>query len=150
MNVIVSIMQADQPIQRMVVSANGGIYGCIVQADRRTMLDPKTVSVGIAVTPAPITEPGDGLVVWSDTTIRIKPVWQDCLIPSRRPLWAIVSDVVAHGVEYPTHGTGCSCMDRFSWEIKAHLYRSLPTTQAGAHLAKARINYIFGMVSRSL
>lgn len=51
------------------------------------------------------------------------------MIPSRRPLYAVLEDIIQHGVENPTHGTNCACMDRFSYELHAHVSRALPEVQ---------------------
>ena len=38
-------------------------------------------------------------------------VWDVSFIPTRRLLADILADVVQHGLDYPSHGTGCICMD---------------------------------------
>lgn len=47
-------------------------------------------------------------------------------IPSERPLYQILLDVTDHPKEYPTHGLCCSCMDRYSYEIRRHITRAVP------------------------
>lgn len=47
-------------------------------------------------------------------------------IPSERPLYAILADVVQHGVDSPSHGVDCVCMDAYAYEIRRHVARVLP------------------------
>lgn len=103
--------------------------------------------------------------------VEIDPSWDYLMIPSNRPLHAIFADIVQHGVDHPNHGTDCSCMDQYSYEIKAHLHRALPEVQRfKAHeanewgdgwiyddesrsanfAARMRISHVLGMVVRSL
>lgn len=50
-------------------------------------------------------------------------------IPSRRPLWEILADVVQHGEECPTHGMNCACVDTYIREVRQHLNRVIPEVE---------------------
>lgn len=58
--------------------------------------------------------------------IQVDHSWDYSMIPSRRPLYAVLEDVVRHGVDNPTHGIDCACLDTFSYELHAHVNRALP------------------------
>lgn len=83
--------------------------------------------------------------------------WDYRWIPSNRPLWAIMQDIVDHGKDFPRHGPGCSCLDRFSYEIKRHISKAVPDIPEGtgdeykiAMDARHRIAHVLGMVGRWL
>lgn len=61
--------------------------------------------------------------------IKIEPTWDYMMIPSERPLYAILGDVVQHGVDHPTHGFNCSCLDEYVYEVRRHVHRALPGDQ---------------------
>lgn len=60
-----------------------------------------------------------------------RPWWQlpQCLMPSERPLYAILGDAIQHGVDNPKHGTDCVCMDAVVWELRRHIDRVLPEVE---------------------
>lgn len=99
----------------------------------------------------------------SKNFVEVQPTWDYLMIPSERPLHAILADIVQHGVDYPTHGVDCSCMDRFSYEVKAHVNRVLPElehrdtgqwatleTRDARMKAGWRIQHVLNMVTRTL
>jgi hypothetical protein len=87
-------------------------------------------------------------------------------IPSSRPLYAILAEAVQHGVDHPTHGYNCACMDNLIREVRVHVHRATPPYRFGvdAHLtedernnawlehlnALDRMRHILGAVSRGL
>jgi hypothetical protein len=86
-------------------------------------------------------------------------------IPSRRPLFEILADVVQHGVDSPTHGVDCACMDKFIRELRIHVHRATPPyvstetisdPEARAVLyrshvdAVSRMGYIFQTLGRTI
>jgi hypothetical protein len=58
--------------------------------------------------------------------IKVDASYDYCLVPSERPLYAILEDAVRHGVENPRHGAGCACMDQITYELHRHVNRALP------------------------
>ena len=58
--------------------------------------------------------------------VSIPPSWDCSYVPSEEPLYAILERVVQHGVENPTHGTNCACMDAYIWEVRRHISRAVP------------------------
>jgi hypothetical protein len=95
------------------------------------------------------------------------------MMPSERPLYAVLEDIVRHGVENPTHGINCACLDTPSYELHAHVNRALPEIEKVwvdpredlgeegffqdipssrfANLdARMRIAHVLGMVARRL
>lgn len=58
--------------------------------------------------------------------VQVPSTWDYCMIPSERPLYAILADIVQHGVDNPMHGTDCACLDQFVYELRAHVNRALP------------------------
>lgn len=50
-------------------------------------------------------------------------------IPSRRPLWEVLADVVAHGEECPSHGINCACVDKYIREVRQHINRVIPEVE---------------------
>jgi hypothetical protein len=61
--------------------------------------------------------------------VQVDHSWDYSMIPSERPLYAVLQDIVRHGVENPTHGTDCACLDTFSYELHAHVNRALPEVE---------------------
>lgn len=60
----------------------------------------------------------------------MKPnIWPRSYVPSARPLWTILADVVAHGEQCPTHGMNCACVDPLIREIRQHLNRVIPEVE---------------------
>jgi hypothetical protein len=86
---------------------------------------PNIVLTLIPMTP---TQPGSRLKDWRWLElVDLEPTpGGRCFIPSARPLWKILGDIVQHGIDYPKHGTGCACLDDFAYEIKAHISRVVP------------------------
>lgn len=58
--------------------------------------------------------------------IEIDPTYDYLMIPSWRPFYAVLEDIVRHGIDNPKHGTNCACLDTFSYELHAHVNRALP------------------------
>lgn len=64
--------------------------------------------------------------------IRVEGEWwrlPHCLVPTNRALWQVLMDAVQHGVDKPTHGADCSCMDSIIWELRRHIDRALPEVE---------------------
>lgn len=86
--------------------------------------------------------------------------WDYRWIPSNRPLWAIMQDIVDHGKDFPRHGPGCSCLDRFLYEMKHHISRAVsmvpPDSEGTGEEYKAvmdgraRIAHVLRLVGRWL
>lgn len=80
------------------------------------------------------------------------------MIPSQRPLWAIVQAIADHGTDNPSHGYNCVCMDGFSLEIRQHVGRGLPEhpplgdRKAMAHywISRERLVHVLRMVTDHL
>jgi len=66
------------------------------------------------------------LVELQVSPIVVEPSWDYLMIPSERPLYEILEQVVAHGVNNPRHGTDCSCLDTYIYEIRRHVIRAVP------------------------
>jgi hypothetical protein len=47
-------------------------------------------------------------------------------IPSDRRLYEILEDAVGHYALNPSHGVGCSCLDKYVRELKQHICRVVP------------------------
>jgi hypothetical protein len=102
-------------------------------------------------------EPGSTL---TDATalgrVVIDPTWDFAYVPSERPLYAILEEVVQHGRDNPTHGTDCVCMDKFSYEVTRHVSRAVPPdTGEGDDVhsrldGRFRIAHILRMVGNKL
>lgn len=89
------------------------------------------------------------------------PVSHDvCYIPSERPLYEILADVAHHQDEFPTHGTDCVCMDKFSYEVRRHVARALGpddedrwtdrTKYDKAFARRMRVRHVLRAAARSL
>jgi hypothetical protein len=61
--------------------------------------------------------------------VKVDPTFDYSMLPSDRPLYAILTDVVQHGVDNPKHGTDCACLDKYIYELRAHVVRALPEIQ---------------------
>jgi hypothetical protein len=48
------------------------------------------------------------------------------VIPSTRTLTEIIREAVQHGVDFPTHGEDCVCMDRLIREVRLQVTAALP------------------------
>jgi hypothetical protein len=97
----------------------------------------------------------------TEPLIQVEHTWDMCYIPSERPLYAILVDVVQHGVDFPTHGSDCVCMDAFSYEVHRHVARALgpgrnletytdPVAWQKCFDARMRIKHILRMASNRL
>ena len=126
------------------------------------LIDIQVAAQAVAVLKA---DPGDRLIdarqlCHSSGRIQVLPTHNYEYIPSARPLWDILADVVQHGVEWPSHGIDCVCMDKFSYEIKHHILRATPkrtedtyqnTDEWESHYrARMRIKHVLRMASNIL
>lgn len=118
-----------------------------------------TIDILVAVTELPKQEPGWSLIDCRHLEIFVKDTrpYEWDYIPSSRPLWQIVQDIVDHGEIYPTHGTNCTCMDKYAQEIKQHIHRALPNTDRTSATAwtdnfdaRSRVSHVLQMVTRGL
>lgn len=93
--------------------------------------------------------------------VDVPVVWDVSFIPSTRTLADILTEVVQHGVDNPSHGTGCVCMDKYVREVRLQVSKVIPpdgrTTEedwaVGVHErleAKARIRHVLMMVERNM
>jgi hypothetical protein len=93
--------------------------------------------------------------------IDVPVVWDVSFIPSNRLLADILAEAVQHGVDFPSHGVDCACMDRLVREIRLQVSKAIPpdgrTTDSDwakpIHdriTAKARIRSILRMMERNL
>lgn len=76
-----------------------------------------------------VADPGDCLrdATGVDRKLVVVPIsYEYCRIPSDRPLWQIFAEAVQHGVDFPTHGSDCVCMDNFAREMRVHMRRAAP------------------------
>lgn len=105
-----------------------------------------------------------------EPVVEVPMTFDYLVVPSDRPLHAILADVVQHGVDNPRHGADCACMDRFVYEIRAHVSRVLPeivrvpaedwdgtvymaeeaTSREANWDAKTRISGVLQMVTRNV
>jgi hypothetical protein len=88
--------------------------------------------------------------------ITINPTWDYCMVPTERPLYAILADVVHHGVDNPKHGTDCACLDKYIYELRAHVTRALPEMGEDSESRQAyfaagfRIAHVLRCITRHL
>lgn len=72
-------------------------------------------------------------------------------IPSARTLADILREVVDHGLENPKHGTHCSCMDAWVYELVPHVIRNIPDSDWEAQFnARLRIGHVLRLVGGHL
>lgn len=78
------------------------------------------------------------------------------IMPTSRHLSTILADVVRHGVDNPTHGTDCACLDRYVWEVRAHISKAVPPDRGATddvHLrldGRFRIAHVLKLAARDL
>jgi hypothetical protein len=117
----------------------------------------QTLTVGVSVEHMPPSPaPGSDLERLKPGVrcVDIEPTYDYSLVPTNRPLWAIVQDMTDHAREFPTHGASCVCMDDFAREIKQQISRGLPPDNGEAEdvhwrvNARHRVAYVLGMVER--
>jgi hypothetical protein len=93
--------------------------------------------------------------------IEVPVVWDVSFIPSNRLLADILAEAVQHGVDFPSHGVDCACMDRLVREMRLQVSKAIPpdgrTTgddwAAPIHdriTAKARIRSVLRMMEHNL
>lgn len=86
--------------------------------------------------------------------------WDYRWIPSDRPLWAVLQDVVQHGIDFPRHGPSCSCLDKYASELNQHMSRALPDVTAETYTnskdwavqfdGRMRVKHVLRMVAGAL
>lgn len=79
-----------------------------------------------------------------------------------RPLWQVMREVVQHGLDNPTHGENCACMDQFVWALRPHIHKAMPldTHIRGERMtseemqtwakARARIWHVLHLITKNL
>ena len=78
-----------------------------------------------------------------------------------RTIAEIVTDILQHRDENPTHGTNCACLDKYAREIKVQLIEVMPwmfsyNPEISSEEWKARVDkkssvaHVLGMISRSM
>lgn len=89
--------------------------------------------------------------------VMMDPTYDYRWIPSTRPLYAVLEDVVRHGTDFPSHGVDCICMDAYAVELRRHISRTLPleeigdTTQwAKVFDARARVRHVLRLAGNHL
>jgi hypothetical protein len=121
---------------------------------------------GISAQLVPDLKPGDRLADGREAaSIDLGSKYHDSReMPGEGPLYEILRRVIRHGVDKPSHGTGCVCMDAFSTEIRRHITAALgvkPITEDDYERetsddryarfnAEARVRYVLEMAVRSL
>jgi hypothetical protein len=107
---------------------------------------PSEASTGIAhYTVLPL---GMALERATSPLIKVSTSWQYCMIPTNRPLWHLLQEVVRHSYQFPTHGADCVCMDEFIRQMRISVDRVLPTREAEREKARQRMFILFSRLSR--
>lgn len=109
------------------------------------------------VTWAPTRSPGDRLTdARAVAGVVIPHVWDESWMPTTRTLQDILADVVAHGRDFPSHGTDCVCMDKFSREIRLQVSKAVPPDTGAREDIHSRLNgrfriaHVLRMVERAV
>ncbi len=121
------------------------------------------IEIGVAaqVVTVPKAEPGARLFdARGLRLVAVDPTHNYEYIPSARTLWQVLEDAVQHGVEWPSHGTDCACLDKYSYELKHHILRALPERTLEAYQnsdewakdfnARMRVKHLLRMASNIL
>jgi hypothetical protein len=80
--------------------------------------------------------------------IKVSTSWQYCMIPTNRPVWHLLQEVVRHGQQFPTHGPDCVCMDEFIRQMRISVDRVMPTQEGERAKARQRMFILFSRLSR--
>jgi hypothetical protein len=72
-----------------------------------------------------------------------------------RSLADILQDAIKHGLDFPSHGTNCSCMDRFIRELRSDVRMVLPSSAVQPDWekradARSRVIYLLRAAGRDL
>lgn len=76
-----------------------------------------------------------------------------------KELMQYIREIAQHQVDYPTHGTNCACMDRFSQAMRADIRQVLESFDKSGRLpsgsheglqAKFRVTHVLQMIVRNL
>lgn len=117
----------------------------------------QTLDVRVVASPVevPTSEPGDRLIDARQVSRVVLDHTHDYRwIPSDRPLWAILEDIVQHGIDNPKHGIDCVCMDQYSYELKRHVSKALPVAEErdweSTYDARFRIQHVLRRVGNVL
>lgn len=84
--------------------------------------------------------------------------WIAYNLPTTRSAGEIARDAVQHGVDYPTHGVDCACMDGLIRELRAQMTSCIPAwiPEEGSDLwerrfdAASRVKYLLQAAGRNL
>jgi hypothetical protein len=129
---IVEDLRSGAFTRRVVIPRDGMVMGVSLRSP--WMVAPgQTLDIGVTAqllgdsTPRPLLDARP-----LKTRIKTEPEWwrlPHCLVPSSRTLAEVLVEAVQHGVDNPTHGANCSCMDSLVWELRRHIDRALPEVQ---------------------
>jgi hypothetical protein len=126
----------------------------------------QTIEIGVAAQTVtmPQVEPGDRLIegrmLRGPRDIKVEYTHDCGWVPSTRPLWEVLQDAAQHGIDFPTHGIDCVCMDKLSYELKHHILRALPERTGDTYInskewedhfnARMRIKHVLRLASNIL
>jgi hypothetical protein len=73
-----------------------------------------------------------------DSPVLVRYVHDYSFIPSTRTLTEIIREAVQHGVDFPTHGEDCSCMDNLVREVRLQVNAALPIKDLEAYTSSEK------------
>ena len=88
--------------------------------------------------------------------VEIPASYDYSIMPTTRPLSVILEDVVQHGVDNPTHGTDCACLDQYIREVRTQISKAVPPDRGvtdDVHLrldGRFRIAHVLRCAARDL
>lgn len=159
--IIVNLHNASGVLESRNSILEGTVHGVTLRSTHLVSAG-QSFSFAISATVQPAPEPGSH---WVDARGVVdieqdwQPTWDYDTIPSHRTLSEILAEAVKHGVDYPTHGSDCSCQDNLVREIRQHVRKNIPewredmTSSEGWERrmdALSRVRSILNMVARGL
>ncbi len=77
------------------------------------------------------------------------------ILDKPRTLADVLQDVVRHGLDNPTHGFNCACLDKFIREVRSAVHQVAPTSETEPEWekridARNRVAYVLRAVGRDL
>jgi hypothetical protein len=159
MTILVELTLVSNPVAPRLVKVDGP-----QDTQEAVMFDASGEPVGIWVRAVKVTDDKYREIIdatWLRLPISVArhgEVYEYDWLPSRRPLYEVLAEIVMHSWQEPSHSTNCVCMDKYARELKHHVHRVIPELRMSDDQAswddnlraRHRIAHVLGMVTRSI